>query len=245
LVSSVELDTMNQRFGERAQSEPGLDTYRVGGDPNVLDLVPEGWFVSDAVAQLVTRGGWWPGEWGPLKKADDVFAPMTMAEVLTSDDGLVEGVEPQVRWLYLGRVWERDSFFTPITQEQVPTAPLLGISTQALWHSMVFPTEASLLEAFIITYDELGLDPRGGVHGRGGVDPFFVEWITEPPLSATDEDAAGRLRVHERLVELSSSWTTSHRCWSDLHFPIMNDNYWPPHLTSPLLGVPPHQINAR
>jgi len=67
------------------------------------------------------------------------------------------------------------------------------------------PTEAALLEAFVVTYDELGLDERGTVN------PFFVEWVTGPPAGG-GSDVEAQTRVHRRLVTLSSRRATVAGC---------------------------------
>jgi hypothetical protein len=86
---------------------------------------------------------------------------------------------------------------------------------------MVFPSEASMLESFLVTYDELGFDEGGTV------DPSFVEWITAGP----------EFPVHETLKELSNGWTSDHPCWLPDHMPRLSDPDWPVEIVAPLLGV--------
>jgi hypothetical protein len=194
---------------ERAASDPRLERYRVsGGGIRALDSIPAGWTVSDAVTRIATDGGWWPGEW-MFPTVDN-----TVGLVLTGHDHTDD--EAEVRWLGVGTVWERDCFWTPALRGGAGSAPLFGFSNQALWWSIVFPTEAAMLEAFIITYDELGLDERGEIN------PFFVEWVTKPP---PEHEQAGADVVHHRLTELSRRWTTSHRCWHDDAMPYVR---WDP-----------------
>jgi hypothetical protein len=137
--------------------------------------------------------------------------------------------EPGVVWLGVGTVWERDWFFTPARRERAVDAPLCGFSGQALWLSMVFPTEAAILEAFLVTYDELGLDDGGMV------DPFFVEWVTARPQNAPPAAE----RVHRRLVELSRRWSTSHPCWLPDVMPRLSEDDWPPEAVRAMLGTAP------
>lgn len=127
-------------------------------------------------------------------------------------------IEDEVRWIRLGVIWERDTFWTPALVVRTETAPIFGFSSQALWSSLVFPNEAALLEAFLITYDEMGLDEFDSVN------PFFVEWVTQPPHAHEDE---GALRVHDRLVERATAWGTSHRCWVPDLMPLQTDEPWP------------------
>ena len=215
-----DLDVVFGALDERARVEPRLDRYRVvGKGPSALDSIPDGWFVSDAIARLAGDGGWWPGEWA-FPVVDDI-----VALVLT---GSAARADATIRWLGVGSVWERDGFWTPALRTPTSSAPLFGFSSQALWSSMVFPTEAALLEAFLITYDELGLDEHDTVN------PFFVEWVTARPGPHEPEGAE---RVHQRLVARSKEWTTDHRCWVASVMPLMSEEPWPPGLVAALLGV--------
>src|SRR5262249_48128989 len=149
----------------RATSEPRLERYRVRGrGAAALADLPPGWFVSDAIAQIATAGGWWPGRGGVPMFGDMVASVLAPGR---SDD---DHHDADVRWIGVGSIWERDHFSTPALREPVASAPLFGFSSQALWSSMVFPTEAALLEAFVLTFDDLGLDEHDEVN------PFFVEW---------------------------------------------------------------------
>jgi hypothetical protein len=208
-------DDLERALGEldrRARAEPRLERYRVaGGGPRALDAVPDGWVVSAGIARIAEHGGWWPGRWEFPELGD------TLADLLALDEP-AEAADGGVRWVGVGTVWERDWFFTPALREPAPTAPLCGFSTQALWLSMVFPTEAALLEAFLVAYDELGLDERGEV------DPTFVEWVTAPPVNRPP--AADR--AHRRLVELSRGWTTGHPCWRADLMPRLDEEVPPP-----------------
>jgi hypothetical protein len=94
---------------------------------------------------------------------------------------------------------------------------------------MVFPTEAALLEAFLVTYDELGIDESGMV------EPDFVEWVTDPPVNAPP----GAERVHHRPVALSRRWTTSHPCWLPDVMPRLSAGEWPPDAVRAMLGTAP------
>lgn len=179
------------------------------------------------MAQLATRGGWWPGEWyfpgyGGKSNVDELDP-----ESLTIGTDL-EVRAPQVRWVFVGSVWERDVFYTPMLRKPSRTAPLLGLSNQALWTSMVFPSEACLLQAFLVTYDVLGLDEDGDIN------PFFVEWITGP-LGPHEPD--GALEVHRRLVELAAGWSTDHPCWVSGAMPRLDEEPWPAELVAAMLGV--------
>jgi hypothetical protein len=224
---SDDLQSVLAALDERATIDPRLERYRVRGrGTNATDLLPAGWAVSDSIARISTDGGWWPGEWRfPV-------IDTTVSMVLTGHDEADDGAN--VRWLGVGTVWERDWFWTPALRDSAGSAPLFGFSTQALWWSMVFPTEAAMLEAFMITYDLLGLDDRGEIN------PFFVEWVTKPP--AEHEPEAAHV-VHHRLVELSRRWTTSHQCWRGDAMPFVR---WepgyddvPPELIDTILGVDP------
>ena len=211
---------------ERAASEPRLDRYRVSGDGSALDRLPDGWMVSEAIALIATQGGWWPGEWMFSNLDNTVPLALTGRDETPADSS--------VRWIGVGSVWERDVFYTPAVEgPQAATAPLFGFSTQALWTSMVFPDEAALLEAFLVTYDELGLDEHDEVN------PFFVEWVTRAP--AAHEPPAAH-RVHRQLVELSEDWTTDHPCWVDYEMPHMSWEPglcdWPEDVVAAILGRP-------
>jgi hypothetical protein len=209
-------------LNERAQSETRLERYRVVGDgPGALSGLPAGWFVSDAIARIARDGGWWPGEW-QFPVLDDL-----VTSVLTVGHGLEEQ-EPAVRWVGVGSVWERDHFYTPALREGARAAPLYGFSSQALWSSMVFPTEVALLEAFVVTYDELGFDDHGMVN------PFFVEWVTQSPSNSEGEGAE---RVHRRLLKLSQQWTAQHQCWVPDAMPRMDDQIWPANIVAAMLGI--------
>ncbi len=126
---------------------------------------------------------------------------------------------------------ERDGFWTPALQQETIYAPLFGFSNQALWSSMVFPTEYAMLEAFVVTYDEMGLDDVGEIN------PFFVEWVTAPP---SESEGAAATRVHERLKDLSAEWHVDHPCWVPGPMPAMHHDpsAWPPAAASALLGAP-------
>ena len=95
---------------------------------------------------------------------------------------------------------------------------------------MVFPTEHALLEAFVVTYDVMGLDVGGEVN------PFFVEWVTGPPPPNDGEPA---VRVHERLRDLSARWRVDHPCWVPDVMPALRPEAsdWPMHATQALLGT--------
>jgi hypothetical protein len=205
---------------ERARSEPRLERYRVmPGGQSALDGIPPGWNVSAAVSHIATHGGWWPGEW--WFPDDDDFVRNLF------DQGLAGPDEDEVRWIRLGVIWERDTFWTPALEVRTETAPIFGFSSQALWSSLVFPNEAALLEAFLITYDEMGLDEFDSVN------PFFVEWVTQPPHAHEGE---GALRVHDRLVERATAWGTSHRCWVPDLMPLHTDEPWPSEAIRAILG---------
>jgi hypothetical protein len=218
----ADLDAVLAALDERARSEPRLESYRVEGNgPGALADVPPGWFVSDVIARFATEGGWWPGFWRfPI--LDDL-----VSDVVTVGSGL-EGQESTVRWAGVGDIWERDHFYTPMLRERAQTAPLFGFSSQALWKSMVFPTEVALLEAFVVTYDELGLDEFDEVN------PFFVEWVTKAPNRSEPD---GAVRVHLRLAERSTRWTTDHPCWLSGAMPRLDGEVWPPELVEAILGI--------
>jgi hypothetical protein len=153
-----ELERVNAQLDDRARSDPRLERYRVaGGGPRVLDCIPDGWVVSDGITHIAESGGWWPGDWQfpELSFCDTVPTVLAPAAEPPADPGVV--------WVGVGTVWERDWFFTPALRERSADAPLCGFSSQALWLSMVFPTEAAILEAFLVTYDELGIDESGMV----------------------------------------------------------------------------------
>jgi hypothetical protein len=53
VVISDDLAVVLAALDERARVEPRLDRYRVAGTgASALDSVPDGWFVSDAIARL-------------------------------------------------------------------------------------------------------------------------------------------------------------------------------------------------
>lgn len=208
-----ELERVLALLDDRARSDRRLLRYRVAGaGPRALDGVPDGWVVSDAIARIAERGGWWPGFWDfpDLTSYDSVATALSLPDDPPDDLGVL--------WLGVGTIWERDWFHTPALRSRAVDAPLCGYSTQALWLSMTFPTEAALLEAFLATYDELGLDDNGEIN------PMFVEWVTEPPVN----EPPGAERVHRRLVELSRRWTTSHPCWHLETMPLLaGTEDWP------------------
>jgi hypothetical protein len=104
----------------------------------------------------------------------------------------------------------------------------LGFRARHCGPPWCFPPEAALLEAFLITYDELGLDEHDTLN------PFFVEWVTGP--SGPHEPEAAQ-RVHHRLGARSQQWTTHHRCWDPSAMPLMSEEPWPPELVAGLLGL--------
>jgi hypothetical protein len=223
MVADSSLEAVLAALDERAGTEPRLERYRViGRGVDALADVPPGWFVSHAITRIATEGGWWPGRWW-FPMFDDV-----VPSVLAKGRALHFGHEAAARWIGVGSIWERDQFYTPALRQPSPTAPLYGFSNQALWSSMVFPTEAAVLEAFLVTYDDLGLDERGEVN------PFFVEWVTQAPGR---HEPAGAARVHRRLTELSTAWTTAHRCWVPGAMPRMDEEAWPPELVARIFGV--------
>jgi hypothetical protein len=219
-----ELERVMALLDDRARSDDRLERYRVAGaGPRALDAMPDGWVVSDCMARVAERGGWWPGEWlfPDLSESHTVPDLLALPEDPPDDLGVL--------WVGVGTTWERDWFFTPAVRDHAADAPLCGFSTQALWLSMVFPTEAAILEAFLVTYDELGFDDDGTVN------PMFVEWITEPPVNEPPETE----RVHRRLVELSRDWTTSHPCWTPETMPLLSAEGWPPDAVQAMLGTAP------
>jgi hypothetical protein len=219
--ANTDLDDVFAALNERAQSEPRLERYRVvGNGSRGLDGVPADWFVSDAIARIASDGGWWPGAWHFPVDDDIVTLVLTGNEEPRPEAG--------VRWLGVGSVWERDGFWTPALRERRKSAPLFGFSSQALWSSMVFPTEVALLEAFVVTYDELGFDDHGMVN------PFFVEWVTQSP---SESEGEGADRVHQRLMELSQQWTSEHQCWVPDAMPRMDDQIWPADIVAAILGT--------
>jgi hypothetical protein len=112
---------------------------------------------------------------------------------------------------------------------------------------MVFPTEEALLEGMLISHDELGFDEDHGGAEPAGIDPFFVEWVTRPPIEApylTPEVFAAQMRVHERLQEASAGWTTDHPCWVPDLMPLMSDDRWPAAARAAVLGLPIDEIRG-
>lgn len=219
------LDEVLRALDDRARSDPRLERHRVvGRGPAALDDVPDGWFASDAVARIATDGGWWPGEWA--FPSTDPAGDDIVTLWLTGDRQ--QRPEATVTWLQVGTIWERDHFWTPTLRRRTTSAPILGFSTQALWIGMVFPTEAALLEAFVVTYDVLGLDERGEIN------PFFVEWVTAPPAPHEMPEAT---EVHRRLVEMSSRWTSAHPCWVPSAMPLMATGGFPPDVVAAVLGT--------
>lgn len=219
-----ELGRIFAELDDRARSDGRLEQYRVaGGGPQALDAIPEGWVVSDGIARIAELGGWWPGEWQfPL--LDDSIACALHPSGEPPD-------ESEVLWVGAGTVWERDHFFTPALRDRAAHAPLCGFSSQELWVSMVFPTEAAILEAFLVTYDELGFDDE---MVPPIVNPFFVEWITDPPVN----EPPGAERVHHRLVEMSRRWSTNHPCWLPGVMPLLADSEdWLPEAVDAMLGI--------
>lgn len=219
---------------ERAMAEPGLERYRLAPQPDALAQVPDGWFLSRSMERLLRDGGWWPGY---VRFGDDHGA---IADILI--DGMPRELEDRVtiRWLFVGSVWEKDGFWTPVAREPFDSAPLLGFSWQALWISMVFPHEAALLEAFTVTYDELGLLGEDEGFPEGSVDPMFVEWLT-PPYGQPDEREQG---VRDRLAVLSWEWSTDHPCWNSDFMPVMSDEPWPNAINEQVLGLAPGDLEV-
>lgn len=219
-----ELERVMAQLDDRARSDARLERYRVAGaGPRALDAIPDGWLVSDGIAHIAEHGGWWPGYWEfpELSDTDSVPSILSLPEDPPGDLGVL--------WVGVGTVWELDWFFTPALRDHAVEAPLCGFSTQALWLSMTFPTEAAILEAFLVTYDELGFEEDGTVN------PMFVEWITKPPVN----EPPGAERIHQRLVELSRQWSTSHPCWVGEVMPRLADEDWPPAAVQAMLGTTP------
>jgi hypothetical protein len=219
------LDVMSA-LDDRATVEPRLERYRVPADPAALDGLPDGWVASDAITLIATQGGWWPGAWW-FPRLNNIV-PL----VLTGHDETPP--DASIRWTGVGCVWERDTFYTPTMRSRSATAPLFGFSDQALWASMVFPSEAALLEAFLVTYDEMGLDDQGEIN------PFFVEWVTRAPA---DLEQGAAHRAHRRLVELAQGWTSDHPCWEDSAMPCVSwepgAGDWDDNMVAAILGLPP------
>jgi hypothetical protein len=118
------MEDISAALNDRLETEPRLNQYRVPpGDS--LKHKPDGWFLSDDLTRLATEGGWWPGHW---MLGGEVF---DLAELFGYD--LVDGIEPEFKWLLVGSVWEHDFFYTPISRSHFDSAPLLGFSAQALW----------------------------------------------------------------------------------------------------------------
>jgi hypothetical protein len=94
------------------------------------------------------------------------------------------------------------------------------------------PSEAALLGAFVVTYDELGLDDQGEIN------PFFVEWVTRPP---GDHEPLAAHRAHRRLVELAQDWKTEHPCWVNGVMPHVSwepgAGDWSDDLVATILGL--------
>ena len=215
------MEDVLRELDARARDDPRLERFRVVGRGDAMRSIPPGWHVSSAVERIAVAGGWWPGEWEfPSIAADVVGGWLTFQNV---DDWV-----GQVRWVGMGTSWERAHFFTPMTQSVQRSAPVLGLSSQALWASLVFPSEAALLMAFLITYDEMGLDDMGGV------DPFFVEWVTDAPAPGA---SAGAQRAGARIQEQVGSWSSSHPCWNPSVMPLLSDDPWPTSAVASALGV--------
>jgi hypothetical protein len=225
-VSDPDLEAVLAALDERAKRDPRLEQYRVVGRPDALLGLPDGWSVSRSVERLAVHGGWWPGRWD-FPMVEEIVELVLTGGTVPRPAWMSR--EPTVRWVGLGTVWERDSFWTPLLREEVPDAPVFGFSSQALWASMVFPSEAALLEAFLLTYDELGIE------AEGGVNPFFVEWVTNPPSPVDAPPEA--IAVHERLVARSAEWTAEHPCWVPGRMPRLDDGLWPDELIAALLGL--------
>ena len=221
-----ELERVIAALDERARADRRLEKYRVrGAGPQVLDAIPAGWFVSDAIARLAVRGGWWPGAWSPNVREGDMFSEFIVDLHDVAD-------EPTVRWLCVGSVWEKDFFYSPLLREPAPDAPLAGSSAQALWLSMAFPTEASMLEAFLVTYDEMGFEEGFGPDDPM-VNPDFVEWVTDPPMP----EPPGSDVVHRRLVELSRGWRSTHPCWDPATMPQLEADRLPDTMVRRMTGT--------
>lgn len=225
MLSPMDLDQAFEALEDRARAEPALNRYRVAAmGAEALAVIPSGWRASDVVVRIAADGGWWPGTW--LLPTGSTVEPFF-------DSGEVPAAERGVQWLALGSVWERDWFFTPLLRHPTPDAPLLGFSAQALWQSLEFPTEAALIESFIVTYDELGLDDRGMV------DEMFVDWVTNPPGPDAPPNAD---RVHRRLHELATDWATTHPVWSPRQMPMRVEGCWPDSLSTYLAGADESRI---
>lgn len=242
MANVKDLQLLFDELDERAKSDPRLDRYRVKGrGDQALEAIPAGWFLSDSVAHIVINGGWWPGRWDPVLNQDID----TIEVFLNRGSGLnIEARHRRrFRWHSIGSVWDPDWFCTPLSKQPSSSAPLCGFSAQAHWISMVFPDEASLFKAFIATYDELGFQDDDD-----DVNPFFVEWVTDPPRS----DVPGhppdpkRLAVHQRLVELAATWSTDHPSWTPGFMPAMKQGHqrWPAKVAASVLGVETDDIHT-
>ena len=232
-----------EELDRRARDDPRLERYRIRrGEAGALRWVPDGWHLSDAMARIAAEGGWWPGRWFlDHPELRDSAQDLVLSSM---NDGWYD-TEPEVLWAEVGTVWEKDAFLTPLLRHPVPTAPLLGFSSQALWWAMVFPTEEALLEGFLISHQELGFDEDHGGAEPGGVDPFFVQWVAQPPREPpylSPEEVAGRRRVHARLQEARATWSTDHPCWLPGMMPLMTDERWPREAKAAVLGLPIDEI---
>lgn len=217
----------------RALLDPRLERYRVPpGGPRALDKVPEGWHLSEAVARLLVDGGWWPGALPELDDEDDGWR-VTHRLARAGTHELLEPSDATVRWFPVGSVWPADWFYTPLLREPRPTAPLLGLSSDEWWMSLVFPTEQALLECFVITYDEMGLDVGDEIN------PCFVEWLTEEPTneSLLQGELVPAFLTSIRLREQAATWSTDHPCWDPEVMPVFSDDQWPQRAVEAAMGA--------
>jgi hypothetical protein len=236
-----ELRLVFDELNERADSDPRLERYRVDGlGEQALEVVPPGWFLSDCIAYIVVNGGWWPGYWHPILDRDID----TIELFLNGGNGLASNVRNRRRllWCAIGNVFDPDRFCTPLSRQPRASAPLCGVSSQAHWVSMVFPDEASLFKAFLVTYDELGFEDDH-------VNQMFVEWITDPPRGHVPGEPPDptTVRVHHRLVELAADWSTDHPCWMPGFMPALKQlpEAWPAEVCATVLGVEKNDIDPR
>jgi hypothetical protein len=171
--------------------------------------------LADDVAHFLTTGGYWPG-WPTI--ADfcdpDVIGLWFGPEVVREN--------PTTHAIQLGTISDRDHCHFLAVESAQPTSPILQISSSALCVAMVFPSLATLLDAFIDAIEVLGFTDR---YGNPGVDPGFVHLPLmrpepTPEVGIRDGFFQQELELHDRLAEKANGWISDHPLWEPTVMPM-------------------------
>ncbi len=201
-LASRSMVTVLAEWQQRVDADPLLQQYPRTPAPEGEGL-PDGFHLSEDLTYLRRHGGFWPGGLRPLERAvvREVIDPL----------GRAGAGSASILWTEFGCLVPSSVVTSsPATRERVESAPVFVHLAQEDRVAYEFPTEASLLEAALITYDELGCSYQSG--RQLILDPYFVEWLGG--INAPDSHPEGWSRVRPRLLEAAQDWPTGHHpCW--------------------------------